>query len=276
MIFLVSALYREAKPIIEKYKLRKYGYSEKFPIYKNENITVIISGVGKVNSAIATTYLLSNHDPDLRGIYICLGYCGSVLGANYSLGKIIIIHKITDNSSNRNYFTDIIYKHDFMEDSLVTCDKVVSLADLSEDGGTLFDMEASGFYLACNSFLKRNQIFVAKVISDFIDDKARKEIDFDLMDEKILEAFDFFYELAQKIQTEEKIFTEEEEASLEKIKETYRFTETLFYDFLQTCRYIKLKEKNLARVFNFFETREIKEKKDGKKYFRKFKEAYLK
>lgn len=56
-----------AKPIIEKYKLRKYGHSEKFPIYKNENITVIISGVGKVNSAIATTYLLSNHDPDLRG-----------------------------------------------------------------------------------------------------------------------------------------------------------------------------------------------------------------
>lgn len=47
MIYIITTLFIEAKPIIEKYKLKKDKTSQKFQIFSNEKIKLIISGVGR-------------------------------------------------------------------------------------------------------------------------------------------------------------------------------------------------------------------------------------
>ena len=45
MIFIVTALYHEAKPIIDFFELKKKQTANKFQIFQDENIVLIISGV---------------------------------------------------------------------------------------------------------------------------------------------------------------------------------------------------------------------------------------
>ena len=57
MVGIVVAYFKEAKPLIDCFNLKKTN--DKFSIYENGQISLIISNQGKINSAIATTYLLS-------------------------------------------------------------------------------------------------------------------------------------------------------------------------------------------------------------------------
>ena len=57
MIYIACAIYKEAKPLIEKYNLKRID-DGKFQIFRNDTVTLIITGSGQTNAAIALTYLL--------------------------------------------------------------------------------------------------------------------------------------------------------------------------------------------------------------------------
>ena len=62
MLYIVTALYIEAKPLISLFNLKKDNIYTKFQVFSNKNIKLIISGTGKIKSATALTYLISNKD----------------------------------------------------------------------------------------------------------------------------------------------------------------------------------------------------------------------
>ena len=62
MLYIVTALYIEAKPLISLFNLKKDNSYTKFQVFSNENVKLIISGTGKVKSATALTYLISKED----------------------------------------------------------------------------------------------------------------------------------------------------------------------------------------------------------------------
>jgi len=123
---------------------------DKFLIYENEKIKLIISNQGKINSAIATTYLLSRFEIEY---VLNIGIAGS---SDKKIGAIFLINKI-----NENLFPDILISHPFKESNIICFDEVVIDGDYS-----LVDMESEGFFKAAIKFLKTHQIFLIKIVSD--------------------------------------------------------------------------------------------------------------
>ena len=149
MRYIVTALQSEANPIIEFLNLTKVENN----IYSNHESKLIISGIGKINSAIAVTQLKPT------GKIINIGICGSTIS---EVGRLHTIKKIIDKSSQK-----VVHVKD--EGETLTCvDKPQN--NPNEFKNTLIDMESFGFYTASKKFVAKENIELYKIVSDKISD----------------------------------------------------------------------------------------------------------
>ena len=146
---IVTALQSEADPIIEFLNLTK---TEK-NIYSNHDTTLIVSGMGKINSAIAVTKLRPT------GEIINIGICGS---SHHDIGTLHKIKKIIDRCSQK-----VI--HISNNGETITCVDTAQ-NNPNEFKNTLVDMESFGFYTAAKKFTKNENIELYKIVSDKISD----------------------------------------------------------------------------------------------------------
>ncbi|NWF66077.1 MAG: hypothetical protein HXX81_01275 [Campylobacterales bacterium] len=160
---IVTALHAEAKPLIEEFKLKKV--SSTFEIFKNENIVLIVSSIGQINSIIATTHILSLFNCSK---IINYGIAGAK-NQKLNIGEFCLINKILEFESKKAQYLDLIFDFDFHEASLTTSNKAIDISQKDEIFTDLVDMESYWFYLTASRFLQNHQIFVAKVISDYLD-----------------------------------------------------------------------------------------------------------
>lgn len=103
MLYLVTALPCEAKPLIEYFKLTKMTHIHlPFPVFvnKSNDIYLVISGIGKVKAAIATTFLYSLAS-DQTGCFLNIGIAGSL---EYQIGDCVIANKVTEFSTQRHWY----------------------------------------------------------------------------------------------------------------------------------------------------------------------------
>lgn len=178
MIFIVTALKIEALPIIQNYHLKKNINNSKFNIYKNEKIQLIISGTGKVKSAIATTYLLSQYNDwkkDKNNKIINFGICGSK-NKTYNLGQMIFINKIVDFSNKLTFSTFLAEEIQLKHASLSTSETPITSGDNNLETD-LVDMEGIGFFQAANNFLEKEDIIMLKIVSDYLEAKKLSKED---------------------------------------------------------------------------------------------------
>jgi hypothetical protein len=144
MLNIVTALGIEAKEIIRHFKLKGNGF-----VYKNEKINLIITGQGKIKSALNTALLLNR----FKYPTVNFGICGS---NRHNINEGFFIHKITDTDSKLDYYPDF-----FKEKS----EEIFTVSRIGEYY-TLVDMESSGFFEACYKFLNVNEIVLYKIVSD--------------------------------------------------------------------------------------------------------------
>lgn len=167
MIFLTCALYIEAKPLIEKLNLKRIDEG-KFQIFKNDNITLIVTGSGRLNAAIALTYLLTKSGCSSDDFIINIGICAGTK----VLGRAFLINKITDTSTNRTYYPDVLYKHSFYEGELFSGNEI-----LSDGSYPLYDMEAAAIYASAIKFVTADRIAFIKIVSDnFSPDSVKEKV----------------------------------------------------------------------------------------------------
>lgn len=275
MLYIVVALYEEAKPFIENYNLKKDNTSTLFQIFKNENIELIISGVGLLKSAIASSYFLKNKKISDKDFVINFGFCGSNC-QDEKIANIIIANKI-NYSTGVSFYTDMIYKTPFKDVCLNTFNKIVDGNSCIENN-IYYDMEAYGFYEAVSYFFKRDKIFIFKVISDI---NFLKEIDLKLVFSNMKILFDFLDKI-KRFSEEDNLndFTEVESDFIVLIKNNLKLTETMNFEFLNILKYLKLSKKNITDILKNVE-KELKEKnlnnkKERKEYFEEFKRKYIK
>lgn len=150
MIYLVIALKPEAQAFVDKYKLTKSKLGA-FTLFSNENMKLIVSGMGIENARIATQTLINNFDISDDDIYINIGICGA--DKTYNIGQLVEIGTIS--------YEEIPYVF-HADKATLTC---VSHA-ISEDNYTLVDMESYGFYDAVTHNPAIKQFFIFKVVSD--------------------------------------------------------------------------------------------------------------
>ena len=76
MIHFVVALPAEGKPLIDRYGLRRRTLRSDYPIYEGNDITLIVSGIGKVAAAAATACLHASTNDHRPGVWLNVGIAG--------------------------------------------------------------------------------------------------------------------------------------------------------------------------------------------------------
>ena len=180
MLYIVTALYIEAKPLISLFNLKKDNSYTKFQVFSNEDVKLIISGTGKVKSATALTYLVSKEDIKKNDYIVNIGFVAS--NKNSQLGDIVYVSKIQNAYSDFDFYPEMIYKHNFLEGSLTTFDSII---EKKIENTEYIDMEAYGFCQTASIFFKKEKIMVLKIVSDILKDKVEDRVLVDFKNEKI-------------------------------------------------------------------------------------------
>ena len=156
----VVALKVEAEIILDEYNMNFDPEFTLFQVFRNFEKTrwLILSGIGRHNSAAATTYLYMISKASRSTCWINLGIAGSGKG---HYGDLCLVNKISNNYSSNTY-PATMPKVTFHKMNLFTSDVPLTDYTLHE----LIDMEGSAFYDITNKLSGREFICLMKVISD--------------------------------------------------------------------------------------------------------------
>ena len=161
MIIFVVALKAEISWLIDLRDL-KLIQKEPFSIYSDDRVAVIISRVGYINSAVATSFIINRYK-DIQKI-INLGIAGAK--DTIKIGSLYSINKLIDNIDSSVHF---LKTKIFQEATLTTFAR--PKYDTNNLKTMLVDMEASAFYKSSCFFLNKEKIHIIKIVSDNLDDK---------------------------------------------------------------------------------------------------------
>lgn len=159
---IIIALHCEAKPIIERLKLKKISNQAlPFSIFtdKANQVNLIISGIGKIKAAIATTFLAQYTGNKSHACFLNIGIAGS---SQLNISEVVLANKLKDESTQRNWYPFTGHLKFKKHALLITHDLPQPI--YPEIG--MVDMEASGFYQAATSFVTQEQVQILKIISD--------------------------------------------------------------------------------------------------------------
>ncbi len=171
MKLIVTALRPEAEPFISSLKLKRDLSITSHEIYRNNTHALIITGIGKIKSAIGTTLLLERYGT--KDSVICnVGIAGAP--KNYSIGELCLIHKVTEHATKRSYYPELQINSGFKEADLTTVDS--PLTSSIKEVSSLADMEASGFFEAAQNFLAIERISLLKIVSDNFNTKEVNKV----------------------------------------------------------------------------------------------------
>lgn len=151
-ILFVIAMQKEATKIAEELKLNKITENQ----YSRDNITLIITGVGKQQTAISLVKYLENNKENKPDIIINMGYVGST---NSKIGQWVNVNKSYNyewNIPGEERYTIIGYDREKISTldneniKILPCysaECFVTNTDIKED--VVFDMELHSIYMIC-------------------------------------------------------------------------------------------------------------------------------
>ncbi len=187
MIYIVTAIYTEAHPLIIRFQLKKEPSHTRFQVFLNEeaSICLIISGTGMIPAAAAVSSICTeygaggrNHAEHLQGDFLLnVGVCAQIQGCGQipgggqiqDNGTVFLCNKIRELVTGRTFYPDILYRHCFEEAPIVTGPapyETSAQIKTGEGDFCLYDMEASAIYQAGAYYFGPHQMGFLKVISD--------------------------------------------------------------------------------------------------------------
>jgi hypothetical protein len=182
MVTVYCALYPEAQELIGAFQLKKETAQKHFQVFsgKEAGIRVVITGAGAVAAAAAVAELSTCYPPEKQDILFNFGSCAS--GEGDAVGELFLCNKITEMSTGRTFYPDVLYRHPFAEAALVSAPKVMGPEEMRGLSG-LCDMEAAAVYQAGNYSYSPHQMLFVKVVTDHgvapqTADHAEKRADF--------------------------------------------------------------------------------------------------
>ncbi len=160
LLLIHTALKAEADPLINHFKLKKVN-DRPFQIYANEQISLIISGIGKTATACSLGFAHNYRS------YLNIGLAGGIA----EMGKGFLADKICETQQRKSYFPHPL-QLDLPTRGIMTLDSPSSNYQIEH----LFDLEASSFFESAQRFTTVECIQSFKVISD-CDEQPLKDFD---------------------------------------------------------------------------------------------------
>lgn len=170
MITIICAYHDEGKQLIQHYHMKRTAEITAFPVFLNEDnsIRLIVSGPG-IRSAIALTHVLTRLGSTTEDHLFCFG---TAAGHPSQINTLFLIHKITDITTEKTYYPDMLYRSTIPETELYTSPYI--LTDIQQtmeahhisNPMAIWDMEGSYVYQAAEYFYTQERMHFLKIISD--------------------------------------------------------------------------------------------------------------
>ena len=157
-IFIFTALECEAKGLVNFFKLKKQ-LSHPFSIYREQNIVLTVTGVGKNAMAGGVTYTLALFSNGHFPVLVNIGIAGHKW---QSLGSLFLANKINDVDSKKTFYPQLIgngWPDTYQVNTFSSPNTLYS-------DDCLKDMEASAFYEMAVKFSCCELIHCIKIVSD--------------------------------------------------------------------------------------------------------------
>lgn len=169
MIYIFTALYCEAHSVIRHFELIKNNDIKQFQVFENKDseIVLTVTGAGSIKAAVAVSCIGTYYGIGKRDFLINIGTCAGISedGNTDFKGSIYLCNKITERSTNRTFYPDVLFRHGFSEEALVSVEKPLHRKPDCDRRG-LFDMEAAAVYQAGAYFLGPHRMSFLKIVSD--------------------------------------------------------------------------------------------------------------
>ncbi|MCQ2466205.1 MAG: hypothetical protein MJ166_01670 [Clostridia bacterium] len=277
MITFITALYEEAKSIINTYKMKKRLDETFFQYFASSEAELIITGSGYSNAYKAVTRHFSLREPSIDDIVINVGICGA--SSDYSVGELYYINRINDCVFDRTYYPDLLYKSSFRQTAVSSFNKVVTNTD--EVSG-LVDMEAGAIYDALSAYFSPDRVFFFKVVSDITSantDFSRVDID-GLVSSNLEAIVDFAMPISDFLcgyNSNVIVFEGVEEELISSLQEALSMTQSMKDLFSRLLKYRKLNSQDIVGVLTNYKnlTIDLISKSDKKKVFNELKNDLL-
>lgn len=184
MIHIFTALYPEAKPLIQALDLKKRAAQTHYQQFLSEegDLSLTITGVGPMQAAAVTASVLTDFDAGAQDQLLSLGTAAALTACPASMYHV---NKITDAATMRDFYPDMLLNTDLLEASLITGAKLLTAQDRwaqvdaqrdkKSRQGTLadrlvapllYDMEAAAVYQAASMFLGPHQMNFLRIVTD--------------------------------------------------------------------------------------------------------------
>lgn len=175
MLLIVTALRKEADPLISHFHLKRDMSARAFPIFENESAVLAISGTGKLRAAIAATQLLNRPEISPDETFLChFGFCGARDGS-LSPGTLVLPHKVCDADTGREYYPDypLCVSEPIPRAVCVCAPHPVRSGDdpifERHPDAQVCDMESAGIMEAAGRYVSTRRVLILKLVSDMLD-----------------------------------------------------------------------------------------------------------
>ena len=164
MIHIFTALYPEAKPLIQALSLKKRAAQTHYQQFLSEegDLSLTITGVGPMQAAAVTASVLTDFDAGASDQLLSLGTAAALTACPASMYHV---NKITEAVTMRDFYPDMLLNTGLPEASLITGAKLYTKQE-SGYAADLYDMEAAAVYQAASMFLGPHQMNFLRIVTD--------------------------------------------------------------------------------------------------------------
>lgn len=289
MILLIAAMKPEADPLIRFYRLKKDMSVSAFPVFRNDNVALVISGTGKLRSAAAAAMLLTIYEARKdETLLVNIGFAGS-MSPNTAPGQLFVVHKITDADTGRDYYPDVLPQIGLPRAELTTYPRPVfespevpspeaSSAEVSsakssssvnpDNWFVLCDMEAAGMMEASARFLEAQQVLILKVVSDLLSpDGLTADVLRGYMDDRVADLAGIMQTVYEENLRYRKVLFADETAKLLEICRMHRFSRDMTRQLERILMKVCLSGGDAMPVLDEARTFTVFTKTEGKRVF---------
>lgn len=173
MIYIFTALFPEARPLIDRLGLKRSPDQQHFSTWISENheYLLAVTGPGPISAAIVSSSVFTMRPPAQDDFIINIGICAGI-GMDQT-GQCFLCSSVTDTDSGRSYYPDLIWKHAFPETALCSGSRILTASDDPVPAGSrrkgaplLYDMEAAALYQSGAVYAGPHQMSFLKIVSD--------------------------------------------------------------------------------------------------------------
>ncbi len=284
MLFISVAMQAEAVPFISGFKLQKKQNINKFRVYGSDRCVLVVTGTGPVRSALATSFMLTRFNASPSDFWVNVGVCAARPKAD--IGHLYIVNRIRDNVTGSERFPDMLYRHDFTEAGVETCQYPVIHQDKIAKDILLADMEAYGAFEAAQRFVPLHRMAILKVVADhFTPEKIKTDHVKRMVNDAAPRAINWLSRVVL-----------EQDCARETIQDSSRFTgrwavleravssldlsKTMAVEFRQVLRYLSLVDVPMSNglvllIENIISNNACIKRRDAKKILARLKEEAL-